>query len=455
MSKVFIAWSGNFEVACKLKEYIDAKHGYEAVVGGNLHTLNSVFVGGTIIDQMKQCDQAILLVQKNERHGGLSPNVMFEWGYLLAKLNANKMHHYFIDKPDIPSDLHGVWAFDVSTEQKSPEELAEILGKKFFESQRNTMNANKMKTIMAREDMRRLIQYHFTDTICSNFEMAQYVLCYIFSANIYSDTRDEAIKDMNKFYSQMGEIAMESAELRLAVSCAIVSIGFFKTIQYIDDEQYIGKNDFEDFLESYYRLFEQVETLEKSEVKDFLIITIGDFITYLYLLMINGNEIDDEKKVEFCKRLYNYSAEMAKLCDEFESASPKLNTQLCCLIRAYMYRGMFCALDCMERIETGEGGERSESAEERLIKIKDCLRKSLNERKKLYNEYNKNNVNAQFYGNIEMEYYLALAEYRLYEDDEFQRERYKQNLMRYLNNADKAAAERRVFTEKIRGYLNK
>ena len=455
MSKVFIAWSGNFDVACKLKKYIDARQGYEAVVGGNLHELNTIFVGGTIIEQMKQCDQGIVLVQKNVEHGGLSPNIMFEWGYLLAKLNVNKMHHYFIDRPEIPSDLHGVWAFDISTENRTADEVAEILGEEFFKSQRNTLNANKMKIIMDREETRRIIKLHCTDPICSNFEMAQYILCYIFCANIYTDTRDESYKDMERFYSMMGENALQSAELLLAVKCAIISTSFFRKIKYIGDEQFIDKEDFYSFSESYYELLEQVENLEKSEVKDVLLISIGDYITYLYLLMINGDEIDNDKKLKYCKILYKYSEDTAKLCDEFESSAPKLNAQFCRLIRAYMYRDMFCALDCIERIESVEGGARSESKEDRLVRIKDCLYKSLEERKKLFNEYSMGNVNAQFYNNIEMEYYLALAEYRLYVDDEIQSERFKEKLIRYVKNADRVAAEKRVFTEKIRGYISK
>lgn len=454
MSKVFIAWSGNFDIAAKLKDYIDDYPGYEAIVGGNLHTLNTFFVGGTIIEQMKQCDQAILLIQKNEAHGGLSANVMFEWGYLLAKLNANKIHNYFINKPEIPSDLHGVWAHDISTDGLSVDEIVQILGTKFFGSQRNSLNKNKMRIIMDRDETRNIINKHSENPVCSNYEMAQYMLCYIFSANIYADTRDEALKDVEQFYSRMGENALQSDELRLSVKCAIISIAFFKKIKYVGDEQFIDKDDFYPIRESYEELQDQISDMEESEVKKMLLVSVGDFIAYLYLLMINGNEIDNNKKLSYCKRLYDLSEKTAESCNELENSAPKLNAQLCRLIRAYMYRDMFCALDCVDKIK-GSGEVRNEEEQERLVKIKENLFKSLEERKKLYNEYSVGNVNAMFFNTIEMEYYLALAEYRLYEDDYRLREKYKEKLERYVKNTDKIAAQKRVFSEKIRGYISK
>ena len=455
MSRVFIAWSGNFGIASKLKDLIDDHPGYEAIVGGNLHTLNTIFVGGTIIEQMKQCDQAILLVQKNEAHGGLSPNVMFEWGYLIAKLSANKIHHYLINEPEIPSDLHGVWSYGISTADHTDDEIAQELCDKFFSSQRNSLNKNKMRVIMDRDETRSIIKKHIENPICSNYEMAQYVLCYMFSANIYMDTREEAFRDMELFYSQMGENAQQSQELLLAVRCAIITISFFRKIKYIGDEQFIDKDDFYTFRECYEDLMYQIEDLAESEVKKLLIVSVGDFVTYLYLLIINGRDIDDDKKRIYCSRLYEDSERTANDCFELEKMAPKLNSQLCWLIRSYMYRDMFCALDCVEKIEGVDTENRTEEQLDRLNKIKDCLYKSLEERKKLYNEYSVGNVNAAFLNNIEMEYFLALAEYRLYENDYRLRERYKEKLIRYVKNIDKMAAQKRVFTEKIRGYIEK
>lgn len=454
MSKVFIAWSGNFDLAKKLKMLIDSRSGYEAIIGGNAGGASSIYVGNTIIEQMKGCDQAILLIRERGEKG-LSNNIMFEWGYLLAKLNPNKTHIYLIDNPNIPSDLSGVWAHNVVSEGRPTNEIAEELADLFFSSQHNIITKNKMRVIIDRDETRNIIIKHSENPVYSNYEMAQYIICYIFCANIYADTREEALKDINRFYESLNEHALQSRELSLALKCAKISISFFLKIKYSGDEQSISHEDFFDTIESFEELAEEIKPLEDSEVKAMLGVAIGDFLTYLYLLVINSNELTPNTKQYYCNLLYEYSEKTKDECDKFESMSPKLNAQLMRLVRSYMYRDMYCALEGLEQVESMEGVERTVSKEKRLELIKNSLYLSLEERKKLYSEYSVANVNMLFMANIEMEYYLALAEYSLYETDVRQKERMREKLLRYIRNADKMAEQKRVFTEKIRGYVKK
>ncbi len=474
MSKVFIAWSGNFEFAKKLKNYIDSHPAYDAIVGGNLHELSSIFVGGTIIEQMKKCDQAILLIQKNSDTGRLSSNLMFEWGYMLAKLNANKIHIYFmnlsVNDTELPSDLHGVWAYSVNTVGREEDDVVRELGEKFFSSQRNSLSANKMAVIIDRENTRGIIKKHFETPACSSYEIAQYILCYIFSANIYRDTCEEALKDIETFSKCMDTNASESPELTVSVRCALVSIDFFKKVKYVDDEQYITKADFYDIREKYEALLEQAEDdLPESEIKQLIIISALDYIGYLYLLIMNGDELSEDKKLEYCHREYDVCLRAVKECDTFEKLSPIQNKQLSWLIRSYMYRNIYCSLDCIFKLEKSlgvareqsggnasadeEGFTRTASVEQLNESVKLSLYKSFEERKKLYNEYSINRPNELFFGNIEMEYFLAMAEYRLYEEDKQKRNRYYDKLSRYVSQMDIIAAKKKVFTEKIRGYI--
>lgn len=464
MSKVFIAWSGTTDVAAHIKRKIDQRQGYECVIGGNLHEMNSIYVGGTIIDQMKKCDQAILLIQKNPRTGAISSNLMFEWGYLLAKLNANKIHNYFVDislnDPALPSDLHGVWAYAVSTEGRAPDDIAEELVTKFFDSQRNTLTENKMTLIINRDETRKKILSHLVLPICSNYEMAQYVLSYIYCSNIYMDTRYEALNDMQSFLGQLGDLEMQSDELVLASRLAVTSIRFFLDIRYVKDEQYIDFDKFYNHREKFEDLLDRMEDLQESELKKLLIAHVYDFLSYLYLLVVNSDEIDDDvmpddKKADYCYRLYAVSEKVLQLCTELEEASPSVNRQFCSLLRGYMYRDMFCALHCLERIEGLGIVPRSEDKDARLAKIHKCLDLSFKERKKLYDEYSLKNVNSVFLNNIEMEYFLGLAELQLYEKDDLKRKNLKEKLVRYLDRADKTITEKQVFTEKIRQYIKK
>ena len=464
MSKVFIAWSGNNEVAKQMKALIDEHIGYEAIVGGNFYDHESIYVGGTIIEQMKKCDQAILLIQKNPRIDAISPNLMFEWGYLLAKLNVKKIHNYFIDiSPNdhaLPSDLHGVWAHSISSVGQSIDEISEELVNKFFDSQRNNLTENKMTLIINRDETRKKILSHLIDPICSNYEMAQYILCYIYCSNIYVETRQEALSDMQNFLDRLGETEFQSAELVLATRLAVTTIKFFLDIQYVTDEQYIKYDKFYPHREKFEDLIDRIEDLPESELKNLLIAFGYDFLAYLYLLVINSDEIDDsvmpdEKKSEYCYRLYDMSEKTILLCNTIENQAPSVNRQLCSLLRGYMHRDSYCSLSCLERIESLNIVPRTEDKDERHKKILNCLELSFKERKKLYDEYSLKNISSTFINNIEMEYFLGLAELQLYENDDIKRKNHKDKLVRYLERADRNISEKKVFTEKIRTYIKK
>ena len=90
--KVFIAWSGTRSVAEKVKEILDNEHDYICYIGGNSDN-NSQYssVGDTIIQQIKSCNQAIVIFQ-NKQDGNVSNNVFFELGYVLARYGTRKTH---------------------------------------------------------------------------------------------------------------------------------------------------------------------------------------------------------------------------------------------------------------------------------------------------------------------------------------------------------------------------
>ena len=82
--KVFIAWSGSNSVALKVKSILERKYNYGCSIGGNAEN-NSKFssVGDTVIQQIKSCNQAIVIFQ-NRKDGKVSNNLFFELGYVMA-----------------------------------------------------------------------------------------------------------------------------------------------------------------------------------------------------------------------------------------------------------------------------------------------------------------------------------------------------------------------------------
>lgn len=456
MSKVFIAWSGNLETAKKLGEYISKRAGYEAIVGGNLHDLKSNYVGGTIIEQMKKCDQGILLIQKNDA-SALSANLMFEWGYLLAKLNANKIHNYLINlEPNdsaLPSDLHGVWSYSLKTENLTEEEIVENLGNKFFNSQKNTVNTNKMTLIHSRDETRRFVREHNGDPTCSNYEMAQYVLCYIYCAYIYEDSREEILEDLQKFLKELSPNAKQSAELFASLKCAVNSVKLYKKVRFTGDEQYIMLDDFYEIRDEYEDILNLLYDMDEGEVKVMLKALIYGFIVYLYLLVLNGKELESDKRAEYCKRLLGFAKQTEKYINEFCDAAPEQNKQFCELLRSYIYRNMFCALTMLENLESKGDVPRTQASDERKEIILENLKNSLEQRRRLYSFYKDGTASITFINNIEMEYFLALAEFRLYDADAVSREESRKRLSRYVQKVERYAAEKRIFTEKIKRYI--
>ena len=111
MYKVFCGWGGNQPLAYEIKAYLKDKN-FDVVVGGGSPT--GLHIGTQVIGQINECDCAILLVEEHD--GVLSPNLFFEWGYIIARMKVTDIHVYMINKSvrDLPSDLLGVWATEIS-----------------------------------------------------------------------------------------------------------------------------------------------------------------------------------------------------------------------------------------------------------------------------------------------------------------------------------------------------
>ena len=87
MDNVFIAWSGNKELAKELAKIINSTNKVNAIVGGGQP--KDMFVGEQVLNQIGKCDSAILLVENKD--GQISPNLMFEWGYIIAKMQSKHL----------------------------------------------------------------------------------------------------------------------------------------------------------------------------------------------------------------------------------------------------------------------------------------------------------------------------------------------------------------------------
>ena len=98
--KIFIAWSGSNGEALKVKSILESKFNYVCCIGGNADNSSRYSsVGDTVIQQIKECNQAIrgrhgdqqikecnqaIVIFQNRADGAVSNNLFFELGYVLA-----------------------------------------------------------------------------------------------------------------------------------------------------------------------------------------------------------------------------------------------------------------------------------------------------------------------------------------------------------------------------------
>jgi hypothetical protein len=120
---IFIVWGANSKLAeavsLKLKEL-----GYKPQVGGTTNLdAHDFFLGGTVIKQMNLALRAIVLAQwppEDEQSPTaplqFRPNLMFEFGYLAARLRPAFLHLFLIGikRTDLPSDVLGIRAHEIA-----------------------------------------------------------------------------------------------------------------------------------------------------------------------------------------------------------------------------------------------------------------------------------------------------------------------------------------------------
>lgn len=104
---VFIGWGGNRELAQAVSAELK-KHGIDSIVGGEAGRRADDYIGKRVIDQMDKSSRAIMLAKANEDNVFRS-NLMFEWGYLLARLRSGSILVVLIEtsRQSGASDLHG------------------------------------------------------------------------------------------------------------------------------------------------------------------------------------------------------------------------------------------------------------------------------------------------------------------------------------------------------------
>ena len=419
--KIFIAWSGTPEYAIKTGQQLSYLN-FNTIIGGNVvGDSENLFVGETIISQMKQCSQAIVLIQKKENTNSISANLMFEFGYILNKITFNKIHVFFIDIEEndikIPSDIRGIWADFVKT---SDSNIIDTIVRKFNARQNIIISDDKINIILNSTHYKSLIESYTSEPHCTEFELAQYFIFFMQAVYFMEDynSMTNILNDMSKSYHYY------SAELQLAIRFCKITMEFY-SVFYSKKDNILSK-DMEESIEGQYdELLENCFEIKETEYKLWLVADIYEhrgFLIYYYLLFSDDLK---EEKIRLYKLVIENNQNALKWLQKLNNKNgvKKNNVFFHTLLKAYIYRQRALSYKFISQYEDKISN---------IQKAKESFLKAFEMRKKIYNEFPEIEFNSRINDNMEMEYYLSISEVVYYNELTKYQKRYLSELKKYI-----------------------
>lgn len=440
---IFIIWSGSNEVALQIKKILETKN-YKCTIGGNADN-DSKFasVGDTVIQQIKNCNQAIVIFQ-NRKDGRVSNNLFFELGYALATYGQTKVHCVRRESEQVilPSDFDNSFVEPIGS--STEEDFVNGIITYFFDRQKMSINVNKMLLINNRYKMHDYIQSHFSDqgSKCSDYELAQYVLFYLQAGHMFGDER-KILKEMQQFKDHYHPYF--SDDLATAVNICISFFEMTLNIQATEDgEFFIDRRTFRKFRDNYLEYRESIVDDDMGTFDEWANVFLSEHLTYAYNLYACNPELSEENAIKNMKQSKFWAEQSLKDIAVLENSAPVKDNNdhkgILSLFYAYIYRNLFlCSL------KLNDGNE-----------IK-WLEKSKKERTALKTNFEIGSIDSQLYDNFAMEYYLTLIECLHYADelglDEDDVEDYKDEIRKYIEES-KAQSDHSKYVERIELLLN-
>lgn len=427
--KIFIAWSGQDTLAKEVKVHLE-ENDFIGIVGGEDQKSTGLFVGYTVLNEINHCNQAIFIVQK-KADGKISNNLMFEFGYALAKFKPNKIHVFFVDIEQndqiIPSDLHGIWAeFFKDAPQTS---VAETIVEKFLSNQKHIVPESKMSIVNNYHALKDLIAYYPKSPKCSEYELAQYILFFSVACYMYSTEKD-ALDLLMKFEN---EYKNPSKELDFSTRLGIRCIETLSNIQKEGDLLFLKKEDFRSIYRKTSNMLEELSTWEADDFALWAKVLIYNIVNYALILYSSNPETNEQRAQGYLKESIKRAEDCLAICEEL--LKNHTNLHFAELFKAYMYRNLAIANKML-----GEDAE----------KIGAHLRSSYKMREALWDYYNETQkINTTILESFEMEYFLALSEQLEYISDEFSRMDCMEDCQRYIEKVENANLEKTHFIRKI------
>ncbi len=339
MSNIFIGWGGNEALAQKLESKFK-ENGHNIVMGGGAP--NQMFVGNQIIEQMKSCDKAILLVE-NYKNIGFSTNLMYEWGYLVGYKRMKRIHVFLIDKhkSDLPSDLEGVWAEELTRKksddggEKSDDELADEVYRLFENNLNKELPVNYFKII---DDWQYISRDLESDKDCYNStEFEEYIVIGCLAAYYYND--NQRFRDSLDRISGRGRTGEIVSFAKTYVDVFLKSGDMANAL--LADE-FMAEQRIQRILNRRKETvsFSNGGGKQPSVLDDIIDILCNDILGLINLLYLKDAGLTEQRKDDCKNNALKYFKDTIKLIDKLEERFKDSNDCLIYLLRSYIFNDL-------------------------------------------------------------------------------------------------------------------
>lgn len=397
--KIFIGWSGSNQAALKIKKILENDYNYICCIGGNAdNSSNYASVGDTVIQQIKSCNQAIMIFQ-NKADGSISNNLFFELGYVFSSYGAKKVHcvKHGNEQIVLPSDFDNSFVEPISAEDE--DKFVDGIIKYFLGRQKMSIDVNKMMLINNRYRIHDILQSHYSEvgSRCSDYELAQYVLFYMQAAEMFGDSesvRSELQEFKKNHYHEF------SSELALSIDIALNFFDLSSSICFAEGGRiYIDETTYFKFISTAKEIIEDIQDDDAGTFDEWARVFASEHMTWAHNLYCgNTDEVDEE----MCELIYGRTLESAKECmnyiDILESSTPSKENNdgigLISVIKSYLYRNVYIAKKQLKHDD-----------------LLEWMEKAKKERKTLLRNFDRGSLDSKLYDNFRFEYYLSLVEW--------------------------------------------
>lgn len=401
--RVFIAWSGTNEIALSVKHVLEDRCNYKCFIGGNeTNDSNFASVGDTVLQQIKSCNQSIVIFQKRQ-DGYISNNLFFELGYALASYGQTKVHCV---RPKnevlvLPSDFDNSFVEPIDDCDK--ETLVNGIIDYFLTRQKLSVNTNKMQLINNRYKIKDYIKRHFSEqgSKCSDYELAQYLLFYVQAAQMFNDI--DSIRNELLSFKQAYQFNF-SAELSASVDICLTFFDLYSSIK-IDENNgaYIDRNTYRKVREKFSSIETDILDDDTGIFDEWAKLFICDYLVFATDLYLGDPEMSQDRKVKIANRVIDLADECILRIEKLQEVAPIIENNdhvgILSLFKSYIYEHKFIAYDSL-------GDERAIEWLKRTKKEKSSLRKN----------FGYGTIDSRISENLDMEYCLTLIKYLSYAD---------------------------------------